>query len=167
MWLLKDNFERLLAETQNGIEAVYGERLVTLSVFGSVARGTQRRDSDVDLLLVCDPLPSGRVPRIKEFEEVERLIAPLISSLNKKGVFASLSPIFKTPAEVEQGGLIYLDMVEDIRILYDKDDFFKSFLERLRHRLSELGARRIWRGNAWYWDLKPDFKPGDVIELYK
>jgi hypothetical protein len=29
----------------------------------------------------------------------------------------------------------------------------------------QLDARRIWLGNAWHWDLKPDFKPGDVIEL--
>ena len=25
-------------------------------------------------------------------------------------------------------------------------------------------ARRL--GNAWYWDLKPDYKPGDVFDLF-
>jgi len=38
-------------------------------------------------------------------------------------------------------------------------------LERLRARLAVLGARRIRRGNAWYWDLKPDYRPGDVFSL--
>ena len=56
-------------------------------------------------------------------------------------------------------------MVEDAKILFDRDVFFGVVLERLRKRLKELGARRIWRGNVWYWDLKPDYKPGDVIEL--
>jgi hypothetical protein len=38
-------------------------------------------------------------------------------------------------------------------------------MTRLRERLATLGARRVWRGNAWFWDLKPDYQPGDVFEL--
>jgi hypothetical protein len=38
-------------------------------------------------------------------------------------------------------------------------------LEKLRKRLTELGAKRVWRGNAWYWILKPDLRPGEVFEL--
>jgi uncharacterized protein len=56
-------------------------------------------------------------------------------------------------------------MVEDARVLYDKGDFFVRQLARLRQRLTELGAKRIWKGNAWYWDLKPDYRPGEVFEL--
>jgi hypothetical protein len=41
----------------------------------------------------------------------------------------------------------------------------KGILERVRSRLQQLGAQRIHRGNAWYWDLKPDFKPGEIFEL--
>jgi len=36
----------------------------------------------------------------------------------------------------------------------------------LKGRLDKLGARRIWKDDAWYWDLKPDFKPGDEIVLF-
>jgi len=29
-----------------------------------------------------------------------------------------------------------------------------------------LGSRKVILGNgSWYWDLKPDWKPGEVIEL--
>jgi hypothetical protein len=35
----------------------------------------------------------------------------------------------------------------------------------LRQRLVELGARRIRKGGGYYWQLKPDFKPGDEIRL--
>ena len=31
--------------------------------------------------------------------------------------------------------------------------------------LTALGARRIREGTTWYWDLKPDFQPGDVVEI--
>ena len=56
-------------------------------------------------------------------------------------------------------------MVEDARIVLDRDGFFAGVLDRLRGRLHALGARRVWRGTRWYWDLKPDRRPGEVIEL--
>jgi len=31
--------------------------------------------------------------------------------------------------------------------------------------MKELGSRKVKRGNAWYWILKPDYKEGDIIEL--
>jgi uncharacterized protein len=66
---------------------------------------------------------------------------------------------------VEAGSPLFLDLVEDARILYDEGDFFAGRLERLRERLAALGSRRVWRGNAWYWILKPDLKPGETISL--
>ena len=57
-------------------------------------------------------------------------------------------------------------MTEDARILHDADGCLARVLDRLRHRLRELGSRHVWRGDAWYWDLKPDYRWGDVIELF-
>ncbi len=58
-----------------------------------------------------------------------------------------------------------MTITEDARVLYDRGDFFKKLIEKLKKRLEQLGAKRIWRANSWYWDLKPDYKQGDVIEL--
>ena len=41
----------------------------------------------------------------------------------------------------------------------------RDALDRFAARLAALGARRKWRGSAWYWDLKPDYRPGEVFEL--
>lgn len=163
--MLKESFERLLGEILHALQAYYGERLISVAVFGSVARGTQRPDSDVDLLVICDPLPSGRMRRIAEFEEAEKRLAPALSNLRQQGISTFLSPVLRTPVEVDRGGVFYIDLVEDARLLYDRGEFLKGFLDRLRRRLEQIGARRIRRGNAWYWDLKPDFKPGEVFEL--
>jgi len=163
--MLKEGFERLLEEILNVLREYYGDRLVSLAVFGSVSRGTQRPDSDVDLLVVCDSLPSGRMRRIAEFEEAEKRLGRALSNLSRQGISTCLSPVLKTPGEVERGGVFYIDLVEDARLLYDRDDFLKRFLDGLGRRLKQLGARRIRCGNAWYWDLKPDFTPGDVFEL--
>jgi uncharacterized protein len=58
------------------------------------------------------------------------------------------SPVFESPEEVEAGSPLFLDLVEDARILYDPGSFLARYLARLRARLCELGVRRIWRGNA-------------------
>jgi len=131
----------------------------------SVGRGTPRPDSDIDLLLVVDDLPDGRIARVEEFAEIERSIADVFVTVRQRGITTTLSPVLKTRAEIAHGSPLLLDLGDDARMLVDRDGFLAGALAALRARLDALGARRIWRGNAWYWDLKPDYRPGDVIEL--
>jgi hypothetical protein len=110
-------------------------------------------------------LPRGRTARVEEFLPVEARVESWLSTAPGSVGPVMLSPVFKTPAEVEAGSLLFLDMIDDARILHDTDGFFQRFLDGFRHRLKALGARRIWLGNAWYWELKPDLKPGEVFTL--
>jgi predicted nucleotidyltransferase len=157
---LPQTHEQIFSALLDACQEVYGERLVSLAIFGSTGRGTARPDSDVDILIIADPLPNGRMRRVAEFEAVERRVRDLLA-----GGMPFLSPIFKTPEEANLGSPLFLDMTEDARILYDRDEFFARRLDRLRERLAQLGSRRIWLGNAWYWDLKPDYNPGEIFEL--
>jgi len=163
--MLKEKYKEieniLLAE----IKTLYGGRLVSVVIFGSVARETQRFDSDIDLLVIAEELPRGRINRIKEFEAVEDKMEPFLKSLQKEGISTYISAIIKSPEEAQTGSPLFLDMTEDARIVFDEDGFFSAVLEKIRKRLKELGSKRIWRGNAWYWNLKPDYKPGDIFEL--
>jgi hypothetical protein len=163
--MLKDTFAALVDRAVAAISKVYGDRLVSVVLYGSVGRETMRQDSDIDLLIVAHDLPRGRMNRVKEFEAVEVAIAGDLEQARRGGVHTELSPILKTPEEVVAGSPLFLDMVEDARILYDRDGFFAQWLARLRERLTQLGAKRLWQGNTWYWDLKPDFRPGEVFEL--
>jgi predicted nucleotidyltransferase len=158
-------FEQLLGDTVEACRIHYGSRLVSLAVFGSVGRETPRPDSDIDLLLVVNSLPVGRVARISEFDAIERLLAPALAAARARGVETRLSPVIRTPDEMVQGSPLLLDMTEDARLLVDREGFLAARFAALRRRLAELGARRVWRGNAWYWDLKPDYRPGDQFEL--
>jgi predicted nucleotidyltransferase len=147
------------------IRQVYGDRLVSVVLYGSVGRGTMRQDSDVDLLIIARDLPRGRMNRVTEFEAVKAAVADDVEQARRAGVRTELSPILKTPEEAMAGSPLFLDMIDDARILYDRDGFFARRLALLRERLAQLGAKRLWRGNTWYWDLKPDFRPGEVFEL--
>lgn len=73
--------------------------------------------------------------------------------------------MIKTPEEVEAGSLLFLDMLEDGKILFDRDDFLKRYFEKLRDKLKKLGARRVNRGEAWFWILKENYKPGEIFEI--
>jgi predicted nucleotidyltransferase len=163
--MLKENFKELQDKLLEETKSFYGNRLVSFVVFGSVARETYRYDSDIDLLIIAENLPKGRMKRVAQFSAVEDRIEPFLESLKKKGINTYISPVFKTPQETELGSPLFLDMVEDACILYDKNRFFSKRLERLRNRLTELGAKRVWEGNIWHWVLKPDYQPGEVIEL--
>lgn len=143
----------------------YGERLISIVLFGSVGRGTSNPQSDIDLLIVAEQLPKGRMQRVQEFGCIEHDLQPLLSELSSIECHVELSPVFKTPEELIQGTPLMLDMVEDARILYDPTGFFGKTLARMANRLKELKAKRVWRGNAWWWDLKPDYQSGEVFEI--
>ena len=118
------------------------------------------------MLVVARGLPAGRFPRVDDFRTVEEVLAPRLQAARGAGLQPELSPIFKTPAELVRGTPLLLDMTEDARILHDPEGCLIGVLDGLRTRLRALGSRRIWRGDAWYWDLKPDYQWGDVIELF-
>jgi len=153
--------ETLLAECRRH----YATNLVSVAVFGSVGRGTPRPDSDIDILIVAEGLPDGRMRRSRDFETVETAMGSAIRRAAQAGVHTSLAPVFKTPAEAGAGSPLFLDMIDDARVLVDRDQFLRQLFDRFRERLTARGARRVWRGNAWFWDLKPDYRPGDEFEL--
>jgi hypothetical protein len=162
---LHATFDALLADLAEAVQQVYGSRLVGLGVFGSVGRRTMRPDSDIDLLIVAEPLPAGRMARSREFDAVERRMADAFAVARRAGVETRLSPVFKTPEELRGGSLLLLDMTEDLRLLVDPQQVVGSALDDFRARLERLGARRIWHGVLWHWDLKPDFRADEGFEL--
>lgn len=162
---LLERYDALLARVLAEVRHHYGASLVAVAVFGSVGRRTPRADSDVDLLLVVRGLPDGRSARVAQFLPLEARLETDLRAVSPDAAPTTISPVFKTPEEVTEGSPLFLDLVEDARILYDPEGFLAEYLGRLGARLRELGARRIWLGNAWYWDLKPDLKPGETFSL--
>jgi len=161
----QERFDDLVDSLTQACEVHYGARLVSVAIFGSIGRRTMRPDSDIDLLIVASPLPDGRMRRVEEFRPVEDSLEPEILSKRRFGIHTYLSPIFKTPEEISSRPPILLDLTEDARILFDRDGFLAGQLEALKERLQELGARRVFQGEFWWWDLKPDLKPGEVFQL--
>lgn len=163
--MLHERFNAILDTARQACLTHYAARLVSLAVFGSAARGTMRPDSDVDLLVVVSELPRGRLARVRDFEAVEAATAGVLSSAEREGIRTALSPVLKTPEEVWKGSLLFLDMVDQAAILFDREHFLRRYLEGLRARLAALGARRVYRRGGYYWLLKPGLTPGEDLRL--
>lgn len=142
-----------------------GDALKAVVLFGSVARGEATPSSDVDLLVIVEGLPAGRLARYEWVREADEAVESSLQALREQGIYGDISPILKTPEEAERTVPLYLDLVEDACILYEQDGFFTAILERLRGSLNRLGAQRRRRGRIRYWDLKPDYTPGEVFEI--
>ncbi|MCC6014885.1 MAG: nucleotidyltransferase domain-containing protein [Desulfurococcaceae archaeon] len=162
---LAEPYRTLVESLCRSLQEVLGDRLVSVAVFGSVARGEAREGSDVDLLIVVRGLPRSRFRSLEIFEEAERAVEPLVEEPWSRGYYVDFSPIILDVEEAGRHRPVYLDMVVDAVIVYDRDNFLRGVLDELASRLRALGAERRRVGRLWYWVLKRDYKPGEVIEV--
>jgi predicted nucleotidyltransferase len=100
---LKEHFDRLAKDLLEACREHYGDRLVSLALYGSAGRGTQGPESDLDVLIVAEGLPRGRLARIQDFSPVEAALAPRLAEMRSCGLVTEVSPVFKTPEEVAAG----------------------------------------------------------------
>lgn len=146
----------------------FGPDLVSLVLYGSVARGQARPESDVDLLILLENPPENYHRRIEMLLDLESQLArgEEYRRICDLGVEPYFAYIVLSMEEAGENRYLYLDMVEDGVILHDRNDFFARKLKEMRKRLKELGSKRVRLDDGtWYWDLKPDLKPGEVFSL--
>ena len=151
----------------SSVQAALESDVVSIILYGSVARGKATPESDADLLIILRDPPSVYRERLRPFLVILRQLQEeaLWKELEAKGQRPYLSLLVLSQQEAEQTRYIYLDMVDEALILVDVEGFFQAKLEALRKRLEELGAKRVWQEERWYWDLKPALKKGEALIL--
>ena len=157
--------QALIAKLMERLKEEFGANLVSVVLYGSVARGNYRPDSDIDLLLVFKELPRGQFARRDMVSWLEREVERQVPQRLEESQYHIFTTILKTREEAHHTAPYYLDMTTDAAILHDEGHFFRRVLDRLRARMKELGSKKVYIGEKWYWDLKPDLKFGEIIEL--
>jgi uncharacterized protein len=142
-----------------------GDRLLAVALFGSAARGQAGPHSDLDLMVIH----RGQRQHIHNVF-VELVLAlrttPEYSELEQKGILPDPYPLFISLQKLADTPWILLDLMDHGLALYDPEGILAAKLKSLRARLKELGTQKIvLEDGTWYWDLKPDWKPGELIEL--
>ena len=162
---MQEPYKSLLEKLTKLLQEEFQDKLISVVLYGSVARGDNRKDSDIDLLLVIKDLPKTITERVILFDKVERKLDDYIMRLMDDGYYITLTPVLKTPEEAMRFSPIYMDMTEDAIILYDENEFFRKVLEKTKKRLKELGFERVWLSKkVWYW-RKRNYKFGEMIDF--
>jgi predicted nucleotidyltransferase/DNA-binding HxlR family transcriptional regulator len=146
----------------------YRGRLVSIALFGSVARGNWEKDSDIDLIIIIEGWKNTPVwMRIRELQELRRALSetPEFKSAIEKGFTPNIQHYPLDLSEASKFHRIYIDASIDAIVLYDKQDFLKDLLNNLRIKLERQGARRVTAPRkGYYWILK-EVKLGEVFAL--
>ena len=158
---LKPLLDRYLAEVRDRL----GSRLSAVALYGSVARGQGHAASDIDLFVVHR---GARASVFEVFLEVALQLRdhPLTGELRAKEIPTEPFPVLRSEVELADTPWLLLDICDHGIILFDPRAVLAHKLARLRLRLRELGSRRVELADgSWYWDLKPDLRPGEVFTL--
>jgi predicted nucleotidyltransferase len=117
---------------------VFKDELVALVLYGFYARGEQKKSSDIDLLIVLKKI-DDRYEVFKKFIQVEKILEQsFYKKLREKGFDPYISPVFLDVENATRFRPLYIDIVFDAKILYDKDNIMKKNI-----RKSEKKIRRI------------------------
>ncbi len=160
-----DDYKVLLGHIVELLKFYFGEDLLSCALFGSVARNEALPQSDIDLLIVhrsCSYRPMDKFLKVLRDLEKDKEY----KRLKKHGYLPDPYPAFLDEKELEENPLILLDVLDHGTILYDGDGILDKRLFSFKKRLRELGAKKIsLPDGSYYWDLKPDWKPKEVIEI--
>lgn len=156
----------LISKVLASLLKTYGKQLISVVLYGSAARGTAKENSDVDILAVIENLPADFSERVQEMMKIVREAKDEKMRLwLERGIFANIQilPLLQREAVVHQP--LYLDLLFDSVILFDRG-LMEEVFEELKLRLKELNAKRVTPPSGrWYWELKPEAKMGEVLEL--
>ena len=150
----------------------FGDELISIVLYGSaIKRAFQLGKSDIDMLYILEDSATDIWQReeniFKRFQATWEYRA-CNYMLKTQGFYGypevTTTSLHRSYAKTFQ--LAYLDMLLSRAVLYDKDEFFQKLMKRLRKELKILGTTRVEYADGTYcWLLKPDVRPGELIEI--
>lgn len=119
----------VIKELKDKSLSYYGDNLISIVLFGSVARGLATESSDLDILYVLKKKGSSYDTYSEYLDNIEDKMESL-KEMRQEGIYLLISPIFKTVEELNPrlpwlwGGYH--------EILYDRDGYFERFIFELK-----------------------------------
>lgn len=164
-YVSREKFWPLITRYKAELIKRLGGDILGLALFGSVARNKASAQSDIDLLTLIKSRYEG-MHEVAINLSVDSRQWQENRDLEREGIRTRIYNIYKTASELAENPLILLDITDHGEILYDSGDSMRKLLDRFRIKLKELGSRKIVFGDGkWAWDLKPDWVPGEIVEI--
>ncbi|MBS7656026.1 nucleotidyltransferase domain-containing protein [Candidatus Bathyarchaeota archaeon] len=122
-------------------------------LFGSIARKERDEESDIDLLILWENL------------NVEDIYLHIYKTFSKYFPHENLTILdmdYSSFFNVKKASSLYLNIIYDAIILYDKYGKLLNFILKVKNELRAKGIKRKKIGKYYFWKLP---KPGQKIEL--
>ena len=110
---------------------LFGSRLVSVVLFGSVARNTAVKGSDIDLIVIAEGLPFRSLDRRRLFSDLR------VIYLMKYGVKLSVMPLAPGDLQAEKINPLFYGVLTGYKILYDRKGFFAGCIESMRPQITK------------------------------
>lgn len=147
------------------VRSHYGKDLVSLALYGSYARRENRMNSDIDLVVILNSSPGGRLQRQEDFvKHVEFPIETLAVDCGKEGLQTDVSSLILSRNEASGFLPIYLDMVAHHVLIVDRDRFMEEILRKTAEKMKRWGSLRKEAGGHWYWEIRPGLRWNEAID---
>ena len=153
------NFVRLLRE-------IYKEDLLSIILFGSVARGKWNNESDIDLFIIFSNKSSIKTAINNQLTKIISDYERKSKLKNSKGdrLYSTIQDISLLLKDLHTFRTIFYDIAMDGIILFDINQTGFNFLRKIKKRIEEKGLRRVFiKDNDYYWERNVNF--GEIIEL--
>ncbi len=156
-------YRPLIVKTVQALREGFGSRLVSVGLFGSVARGSPSKTSDLDLYVVGDWKSASRSERLDEVFPYLKMLNDERLRLLNNGIATDASVYPVSREEAVRFHSLHLDLSSEGIVLYDPTGFLSTAWSRLKVWLEKKGAERVQTGETWYWRLDPGLKVGSRV----
>ena len=166
---IKPSYGLLLRNLVERLRTVVKSGLLSVVLFGSVARGTCNDKSDIDVLIIYDgKAVSRRIVRNKFIASRKHVLRDMYGDACSTDIFSLpfLSSVIMELSEAKAIPYILLDIAVDGIVLFDFERVFEHIREKISSQLRKLGSRRVYlKDGTWYWNLKPGAEINEPIEI--
>jgi len=142
------------------------ENLLSLILYGSVARDIWNEESDVDLFLIL----SNEFKKKNTDFDISKFTIEFYNEIYGTELYNKmknhpLSILSLKKEESKRFRTLFYDIAIDGIILYDPKDIGIGFVEKYKKRINKKNLKRVFVDkNDFYWE-RGDIKRGDIIEL--
>jgi predicted nucleotidyltransferase len=134
------NANEILEELNENLEFKFRNNYTGLILFGSYAKNTQTKKSDLDILITFKSLPKTRLQKIELAEDI-------LNKLEDKHKIA-INPIMKEEDKLKMNFLI-ADISEYAKIITDKNDKIKKIFEKTKNEYKKGHIKKITSGDHY------------------
>lgn len=164
-WLKQGVYANLILKVFMLLKDKFNQNLQSIGVYGSIARNTAKKESDLDLLLIFQELPQNIDERLHELVELKKSknIQEELIFLNKYNVFPRINfnPLKKSELAVS---FFTIDISFDMQTIFDESKILENFLLIIHKKIEERGIiRKYIDKERYYLDLNINF--GEIFEF--